>query len=309
MANIAYIQITRQCNQECRFCSNPPTEKTTSLSKAKRLIDLYLRWGYRSVIFSGGEPTLYPYLAQIIAYARRKKMECRIITNGQKMSDKAFVSRLVDAGLRHVVQSVYSDDPAVHDALAVCAGSHQRICQSLNHYRDLGLTVDIATVINKYNAGHLSRTVRWLIKEYPFIRHYIWNNLDPAMNRATVNTDTIPALADFEVELPRAMLLLHQTGRTFRVERVPLCYMGRFAHCSTEARKIVKQEERTIYFLDKKGLKRQTGWTYLKTARCRICTLSAICPGLYMLGKYFSPQELYPVFIPPEPIIENIKAT
>ena len=56
------------------------------------------------------------------------------------------------------------------------------------------------------------------------------------------------------VSLELAMEYLHATGRTFRAERVPLCYMKRFAWASTETRKIVKEEERCISFLTKKGL-------------------------------------------------------
>jgi hypothetical protein len=48
--------------------------------------------------------------------------------------------------------------------------------------------------------------------------------------------------ARFEISLAqwslhRALKLLHQSGRTFRVEKVPLCYMGDFAWASTETRK------------------------------------------------------------------------
>ena len=65
--------------------------------------------------------------------------------------------------------------------------------------------------------------------------------MDPDGNRAEENPDCIPKHRDFQVSLELAMEYLLQTGRTFRAERVPLCYMRRFAHCSTETRKIVKE--------------------------------------------------------------------
>lgn len=307
MAHIAYIQVTRSCNQECRFCSNPPNEKTMPLAKAKKLIDDYVRWGYEGVIFSGGEPTLYPHLADLIRYADRKKLQARIITNGQMTAERAFLANLARAGLKHLVQSIYSDDSAVHDALTQKPGSHDLVKQSLENCRALNIRVDIATVLNKYNAPHLSRIVHWAMLHYPFVQHFIWNNLDPGMNRASKNPDTIPALVDFEVELHRAMTCLTQNQRTFRVERVPLCYMSSFQHCSTEARKIAKEEERTVFFLDEKGLRQQKGWAYLKAPVCKVCSLTKICPGLFMMGKYYSARELYPVFISPEPIIQKIR--
>ncbi len=116
-----------------------------------------------------------------------------------------------------------------------------------------GIFVTINTVINSYNADHLHLTVKWLIRNFPFVRHFVWNNLDPFMNRVEQNRHVIAQLQDFEVSLFKAALFLKQNSRTFRIERVPLCYMAEFAEFSTETRKIVKNENRAISFLDKRG--------------------------------------------------------
>jgi len=308
MASLAYIQVCRICNQECRFCSNPSLDKTVSLKKAKGLIDNYISQGYEGVILSGGEPTLYPYLVELISYTVNKELPVRIITNGQKTADFEYIKSLVDTGLSHISLSIYSNNPSIQSFLTKNNDSFGNIEKTLDNAKKLNITVDIATVINKYNAGHLSEIVKWLVRKYPFIRHFIWNNLDPSMNRASENPDTIPRLIDFELELYKAMSFLHSRGRTFRVERVPLCYMAEFAHCSTEARKIIKKEERTIYFLDKKGLTFQKGWAYGKTKCCNICSLNEICPGLYLMDEYFSSKELYPVFVSKNEITKHVLA-
>jgi MoaA/NifB/PqqE/SkfB family radical SAM enzyme len=308
MASLAYIQVTRDCNQECRFCSNPPTEKAISLKQAKRLVDDYLKRDYAGIILSGGEPTLYPHLPELVSYIAKKKFSLRIITNGQKTADIRYLRSLTDAGLSHICVSVYSEDPKVQAFLTNNKESLANVKKTLDNLRRFNLNVDIATVINRYNAGHLSRVVMRLVKDYPFIRHFIWNNLDPLMNRASRNPDTIPRLADFESELHKAMAFLDANGRTFRAERVPLCYMTEFSHCSTETRKIVKKEERAIYFLDEKGLKFQKGWVYGKADCCRACSLNEICAGLYQMGKYFSEKELYPVFVSKGIIVKRILA-
>ena len=38
MANLGYVQVTRSCNQLCRFCSNPPTGEAIELAEACRLV-------------------------------------------------------------------------------------------------------------------------------------------------------------------------------------------------------------------------------------------------------------------------------
>ncbi len=308
MANLAYLQITRKCNQNCRFCSNPPTQKNRSLAFFKKMVNYYAKNKYDGIVFSGGEPTLYPQLPHLITHALDKGLHCRVITNGQKIADPGYLRELADAGLKHICLSVYSDDPKIQGFLADNKPSLRKIKKALDNLKGTGITVDIATVINKYNANHLSRIVRWLTDAYPFINHFIWNNLDPMMNRASSHPDTIPRLIDFELELHRAMTILRERGKTFRAERIPLCYMSSFAHCSTETRKIIKNEERMVFFLDAKGLVRQKKWSYDKAKCCAACTLSEICAGLYQMDRFFSSKELYPLFIDKEIIKEKVIA-
>lgn len=310
MANLGYIQVTRECNQECRFCSNPATDKNISLKEAKKYINLYAAKGYDGVLLTGGEPTLHSDLEQIITYAVKKGIHCRIITNAQKTSNFKYLNSLVHSGLHHMMISIYSHRDEIQGFLTNNKDSLLNIKKTLRNANKLNITVDVITVINKYNAGHLTDIVRWITKDFVFIRHFIWNNLDPFMNRASKNRDTIPHLNDFELELNNAMSFLHGCGRTFRVERVPLCYMSGFEHCSTETRKIVKQEERSIFFLDEKGYVTQKGRRgflgYSKAECCKVCSLNEICAGLYAAGKYYAFAELYPLFISREDIINKV---
>ena len=306
MANLAYLQITRECNQECLFCSNPPTHKNKPLHFFKKLIDYYITQKYSGVIFTGGEPTLSGYLTDLIAYAASKKFDCRIITNGQRISDSRYLKSLKDAGLKHVALSIYSDDAKIQSFLTKNPKSLYAIEKAFENISKLGLSANVVTVINKYNADHLSRLVKWITSRYPFVHHFVWNNLDPLMNRASKHPDTIPTLNDFELELKLAMDHLCNSQRTFRVERVPLCYMVEYAHCSTETRKIVKKEERMIYFLDNKKLIRQKGWSYGKAKCCSVCSLNEICAGLYQMDKCYSSEELYPLFVDKNNIIKRI---
>ena len=72
--------------------------------------------------------------------------------------------------------------------------------------------MNINTVINAFNADHLDENVRTFTGRFPFLRHFVWNNLDPSMGRAETNRDTAHRLRDFEVSLNRAMRFLAQSG-------------------------------------------------------------------------------------------------
>ena len=171
------------------------------------------------------------------------------------------------------------------------------------------MEVNINTVINKLNAGHLLENVRWIRENFDFIKHFNWNNMDPAMASGSgFDKALIPRLNDFELSLYNAMAYLVNEKCTFRAERVPLCYMTYFAAYSTETRKIVKDEERRVYFLDKRGIFEQQRWDYDKAPACLVCSVNDICAGLYRSDAYYSARELYPLFIKKNEIIDAIRS-
>jgi hypothetical protein len=211
------------------------------------------------------------------------------------------------AGLKLVHVSVYSVRPEVEARLRGSEGTLARAFAAIDNAARCGIEVNVNCVINRLNAEHLDENIRYFLQHHPQVRHFVWNNLDPSMGRAEVNQEQFtPRLADFERSLGRAMRLLHRSGRSFRVEKVPLCYMGEFGWASTETRKIVKGEERIVHFLDAKQTVRQTDWEHRYAPGCAVCSLRPICGGLFDRGDAYDPAELAPQFIDPEPVVRAI---
>ncbi len=308
MANLGYMQVVRHCNQYCRFCSNPSSGYMLDLETAKRQVDDFAERGYFGIILTGGEPSLSELIPEISRYATARGLHVRMITNGSRLAQDGVAEAYLDAGLRHFHVSLHSCRPELEDFLTGVKGSHEQAMRALENLGRVGATVNVNTVINKFNADHLDENVKRWTAQFPFISHFVWNNLDPSMGRAETNRDTAHRLADFELSLARAMRHLHKLGRTFRVERVPLCYMTEFAHCSTETRKIVKGEERIVHFLDDKGTIRQTDFKHPKAEVCGSCTLDEVCGGLFELGDHYDLGELYPVFVPVEDVVRKVLA-
>ncbi len=307
MANLGYLQVVRHCNHVCGFCSNPTTPYSHDLDSMRTLVDDFVARDYFGVILTGGEPTLHPDLPAIASYARDQGLHVRMITNGHRLAERSFAEAMADAGLQLVHVSIYSVDPAIEAELRGTEGTLERAFAAIDNALSAGLEVNINCVINRKNADHLDRNVKVLTGRFPRLRHFVWNNLDPSMGRAEVNQDQFtPRLADFELSLHRALRFLHKSGRTFRVEKVPLCYMTDFAWASTETRKIVKGEERIVHFLDAKQGVRQTEWDHLYAPGCDRCTLREICGGLFDRGDGYDPAELAPVFVDRDRVVQTI---
>lgn len=306
MANLGYVQVVRTCNQRCRFCSNPDKEVSATLDELKGHVDDLVSRGYDGIILTGGEPTQCPELPELIQYSVGKGIAVRMITNGQNAADTEYVNRLHAAGLRHVHVSVHSNHPQLQGWLAGKEDSLECITKALDNFTSLGFNIDINITIQHYNADHLDRIVRWLVTRWPKLHHFVFNNLDPTSDRVAEHPDCVHKLHEMEISLARALAFLQKSGRTFRVERVPLCYMVEFAWASTETRKIIKNEERVVHFLDERGTVRQTTWEHGKADVCASCRFNCICAGLFEMDKFYSSAELYPVYVDPEPVRRRV---
>ncbi len=311
MGGYGYFQITRQCNQRCIICSNPENENTVSFERGKKYINsLIANKNYQGIIFTGGEPTLSADLPDYLRHCAEKDFTGVLITNGQKLADEEYARSLKEAGLRRVVLSMYSARPKVQAFLTGNPDSLKNIEKAARNIETIGgTTLSVTITMNKYNADHLSLNVEHIIKTMPMVSHVVFNNLDPLMNRASQNPDTHHRLNDIDIELTRSVDLLRKNNMTFRIERVPLCYMGGYEHVSTETRRIVKKEEVKILFLDEKGEvdQSQGDFLYNKAECCEVCYLNEICVGLYSMDKHYMSKELFPVFhIEKDEVIEKI---
>jgi len=268
VANLGYLQLVRHCNQYCRICSNPETPWVLDLDAAIRALDDFAQRGYAGVILTGGEPSLSEIVEPVVMHATQRGLSVRMITNGSRLADKSLAQRWIEAGLRHFHVSLYSSRREVHDHITCVKGSFDLARHAIRNLGEGGAVLNLNTVINRFNCDHLHELAQLVVDEMPWVSHVVINNLDPSMGRAETNRQALHRLVDMEVSLHKALGILTAGARTFRVERVPLCFMVDYAHCSTETRKIIKAEERIIHFLDEKGTVRQTSFRHHKAAVC-----------------------------------------
>lgn len=110
------IEITTYCNLQCEFC--PRTQlalksKHMNFELYKRIIHEFAQKGGQSIkLCYLGEPLLYPYLVEAVAYAKQEGiLDIRLSTNGTLMRYK-YVYKLIKAGLTFInfsIDSAYND--------------------------------------------------------------------------------------------------------------------------------------------------------------------------------------------------------
>lgn len=86
----------KPCNMRCGFCfATFDDVKQDALPKGHLsqedsllLVDMLAQWGFEKINFAGGEPTLCPWLSELIARAKERGMVTSIVTNGSRITSE-----------------------------------------------------------------------------------------------------------------------------------------------------------------------------------------------------------------------------
>ncbi|MBN2964459.1 class I SAM-dependent methyltransferase [Sulfurospirillum sp. T05] len=121
--NKLIIKPTLQCTADCFGCVS-----RRSLHKEKRKLEQVTLWrwkeileeavalGCRNLEISGGEPTLYKNLLEIIELGKRLGLHVHMNTNGSMIND-AYAEKLMESGLDSIMLSLYSHDANTLDSM------------------------------------------------------------------------------------------------------------------------------------------------------------------------------------------------
>src|SRR5260370_36003567 len=146
-----HFDLTYRCNERCVHCyldHDDHGELTTA--ECLKVLDDLASAGTLFLTFSGGEIFLRPDLYKILAAARRVHCDISLKTNALVVT-AGRAGRLRELGVRRVQISVYSDIPAVHDAITKVPGSLQHTLAAIPVLLEQGLQVKLACPLMKEN--------------------------------------------------------------------------------------------------------------------------------------------------------------
>jgi radical SAM protein with 4Fe4S-binding SPASM domain len=158
------LALTYRCNNNCSHCYNarPRNFPEMSITQWKKVIDKVWELRIPHVVFTGGEPTLFEGLQELVAYAEDKGVITGLNTNGRRLADKPFVDSLVDAGLDHVQITFESHNPEIHDRMVGAKGAWAETVQGLKNVLDSRLYVMTNTTMLSHNRETIEDTIHYL---------------------------------------------------------------------------------------------------------------------------------------------------
>src|SRR3989338_4099857 len=292
--NLGRLEINRVCNQRCVFCSNPPKSGELGFEEAKRHMLRMKEEGVTDLMITGGEPTLKKDLREIIQLAEDMNFkEITIQTNGSTLHTEEMVKMLYP--FRHNLKvnvSFHASDRKIFSDLSQAPHTYDNTLKSLENLGKYGIPTNITIVIQKANYMSLKSHIKFLRKSYPFITHFSFNFIDPIFN-AWKNKWTVPTLAESEKSIHECFDYITKENCSFRIEKMPLCYLDGFEHCQSNLRRHLFDEKRVCSFMrideDEKAEKffQKPLWRieegkseFFYPSQCKECSLLDICPGM-----------------------------
>lgn len=154
------LHITPKCNYDCGFCyavfaglhaARGPEEWINVIRLLAQAPLLFGRYKIDKLTFAGGEPTLVPYLPQLLQAAKEAGFVACLVTNGTRLTD-AFLAQCAPY-LDWVALSIESGNEATNARLGRGTGNHVATIRAaatrLRRFPHIRLKIN--TVVTSFN--------------------------------------------------------------------------------------------------------------------------------------------------------------
>lgn len=174
-ADIAYIEITHECNLRCKHCLNNSGNKMKDQLTDNEIFNLIIEFskaGMQEIRFTGGEPLVHRRVYDFIALAHQLGLYTSIGTNGTLITTEV-AKKLKSAGLDKAIISIDGTEKSNDNIRG--AGNYQRTIDGIKNLESNNIKVRINSVIMKSNIDDVINLAKDLnkAKTHLMIRRFI----------------------------------------------------------------------------------------------------------------------------------------
>jgi hypothetical protein len=218
----AIVRVGFRCNQDCGFCWQGRDWPGPPRALLERWIDEMAAGGVRDLMISGGEPTVYAELLDLVRHARAAGLTPWLQTNAIRMAKPDFAQDLVDAGVDGLTVSYHAGDPELSDLLTRAPGTHVRTEAGIRASLRVGMRLTLNCVVGRRNLPHLPATAERIVAEFlPLASHGLAVSFsNPSEAHDPADGDPVPL---DEVAGPLAAAVRTLIGAGIPVQAVGSC--------------------------------------------------------------------------------------
>ncbi len=146
MINQVYIELTKECNLNCIYCSNHSQhEAEISLDKTCRLLEDISKLGVKYLRLYGGEPLMSKKLIPVLRKAYQLKLKTSIYTNGLLLNPN-----LIEALKRYKLKKILLGCDSIEPIKGTKYFSN-KLVKTITQLKENNIAVDIIVTVSKLN--------------------------------------------------------------------------------------------------------------------------------------------------------------
>jgi len=173
-----HVYPTYRCNMDCLFCISGGKKQAewmkdlTVAEVVKRLEKTKVGKG-TTVIYSGGEPTIYKDILYLIRYASEKGAKVRLLTNCIKFADFDFAQQAVKAGMTGVATNFYGHNKETYEYLTQTKGTWEKLLKAVDNLFVLKdkygypSYIELKILVTKPVMTHIPELVEFISARFP----------------------------------------------------------------------------------------------------------------------------------------------
>lgn len=198
-------------------------EFPVSYGRVVTVLRRHVERGVRSVLLTGGEPTIHPRFLDILTVARKLALRTSTSTNSVMLSREDFARQALPS-LDECMFSLHGPSAAVHDDMTRRAGSFVQVLDAVGLARTIKPELDLAVniVLTRRNIDHLGDTVALAAELGASL--IVVSNVSPEGRGLDHYAELAVSLADLAERLPA--VVERAGGSILRFFGVPLCILG-----------------------------------------------------------------------------------
>ena len=149
------LALTYGCNNHCAHCYNEAGRGKTALGfeQWKQVLEKLDQIAIPHVVFTGGEPTIVPFLPELISYADQLGIVSGLNTNGRLLRNESLVEKIKSASLDHVQVTLESVNPKIHDAMVGVKGAWEETVAGIRMAIAHHIHINTNTTLLTHNAS------------------------------------------------------------------------------------------------------------------------------------------------------------
>ncbi|WNS75967.1 TIGR04053 family radical SAM/SPASM domain-containing protein [Bacillus sp. DTU_2020_1000418_1_SI_GHA_SEK_038] len=174
---IAIWEVTRACQLRCVHCradaQTKPHPNELTHEEGIQLIDQIYEMNNPMLVFSGGDCMMREDLFDLANYAVKKGMRVSITPSATDNVTKEKMEKAKKIGLSRWAFSLDGPNPEIHDQFRGTSGSFDLTIEKIIYLNELGMPLQINTVISKYNYDYLEEMAE-LVEDLGAVMWYIF---------------------------------------------------------------------------------------------------------------------------------------